>query len=88
MNVIQEKMPPGSSEKIHVHRKAQQFFFVLAGEAILEAGGREAVLHEREGVLVPPGVPHRIQNRSQRELDFLVTSQPPSHGDREDSILI
>jgi len=85
INVIQEKMPPGSSETRHLHHKAQQFFYVLAGEAALEIDGRLVVLHEREGALVQPGSAHRMQNMSRRNLEILVTSEPPSHGDREDA---
>lgn len=84
LNVIQEKMPPGTSETRHLHHKAQQFFYVLAGDASLEVEGRVLVLHEREGALVPPGSRHRMQNRSKRDLEIVVTSEPPSHGDREE----
>jgi mannose-6-phosphate isomerase-like protein (cupin superfamily) len=85
INVIQERMPPGSSETRHLHHRAQQFFFVLAGEAVLEVDGRELTLHEREGALVPAGTAHRMQNRSKRDLEIVVTSEPPSHGDREEA---
>lgn len=85
LNVIQERMPPGSSETRHRHRKAQQFFYVLNGEAALDLDGRVLVLHAAEGALVPAGAAHRMQNRSGRDLEFLVTSEPPSHGDREEA---
>jgi mannose-6-phosphate isomerase-like protein (cupin superfamily) len=84
LNVIEERMPPGTSEVRHLHRKAQQFFFVLSGEATLEVDGRLLTLHEKESALVPPGTPHQMQNRSGRNLEFLLTSEPPSHNDRED----
>ena len=87
INIIQEKMPPGTSETRHLHRKAQQFFYVLAGEASLEIDGRVVVLHAHEGALVSPGSPHRMQNMSKRDLEFVVTSEPPSHGDREEAPL-
>jgi len=85
INIIQERMPPGSSETRHLHHKAQQFFYVLSGEAALEVDGRLLVLREHEGALVQPGSAHRMQNMSKRDLEILVTSEPPSHGDREDA---
>ncbi len=85
LNIIHEKMPPGTSETRHLHHKAQQFFYVLAGEAALEVEGRVLVLHERESVLVPPGSRHRMLNRSSRDLEIVVTSEPPSHSDREEA---
>jgi mannose-6-phosphate isomerase-like protein (cupin superfamily) len=87
LNIIQEKMPPGTSETRHLHRKAQQFFYVLAGEAALEIDGHVVVLHAHEGALVSPGSLHRMQNMSKRDLEFVVTSEPPSHGDREEAPL-
>ena len=78
-------MPPGTSETRHLHRKAQQFFYVLSGEAALEIDGRLVVLHQREGALVQPGSTHRMQSMSKRDLEILVTSEPPSHGDREEA---
>jgi mannose-6-phosphate isomerase-like protein (cupin superfamily) len=85
INVIQEKMPPATSEARHLHHKAQQFFYVLKGEAALEINGRELTIHVGEGALVPPGSAHRMQNKSKIDLEILVTSEPPSHGDREEA---
>jgi len=34
LSVIQECVPPGGTETRHVHQQAQQFFFVLSGEAV------------------------------------------------------
>lgn len=82
LSVIHERMPPGAAEVRHYHVKARQFFFVLSGTATLEVGGHREVLREHEGVEVPPGLPHQMLNESDREVEFIVVSQPPSHGDR------
>ena len=85
LHIIQETMPPGTTETRHLHHKAQQFFFVLKGEATLEVDGHVLLLREHQGTRVPPGVAHQMQNHSGSELQFLVTSEPPSHGDREEA---
>jgi mannose-6-phosphate isomerase-like protein (cupin superfamily) len=85
LHIIQESMPPGTSETRHLHHRAQQFFYVLRGEAALDVNGQVLLLRDNEGAWVPPGTPHRIQNLSKSELQFLVTSEPPSHGDREEA---
>jgi mannose-6-phosphate isomerase-like protein (cupin superfamily) len=85
LHIIQETMPADTSETRHLHRTAQQFFFVLKGEATLEVDGQILVLREREGVRVAPGAAHQMRNDSGSELQFLVTSEPPSHGDREEA---
>jgi mannose-6-phosphate isomerase-like protein (cupin superfamily) len=77
-----ETMPPGSSEIRHLHRQAWQFFFVLRGEATLEVNQKVSVLKTDHGMEVLPGVPHQIFNKSEQELEILVISKPPSHGDR------
>ena len=82
LSVIQERMPPGTCEIRHVHQRSRQFFFVLAGEAILEVDGCEHRFIAHQGLEVAPGIAHQIFNRSKENLHFLVISQPPSHGDR------
>jgi mannose-6-phosphate isomerase-like protein (cupin superfamily) len=82
LSVIEEQMPAGTSEVLHYHGRAQQFFFVLSGEAVMEVEGCEIQLVAREGLRILPGVPHRIRNESKEPVQFLVVSQPPSHGDR------
>ncbi len=82
LTVIQERMPPGTAETFHKHTRAHQFFFVLAGLAVMEHGGVASTLTAGTGLEVPPGVPHRILNNSDSDLEFLVTSVPPSHVDR------
>jgi mannose-6-phosphate isomerase-like protein (cupin superfamily) len=82
LSVIHERMPPGSAEVRHAHHAARQFFFALEGTATLEIAGRIVVLHPQQGLEVPPGVPHQMRNESDGPIEFLVISQPPSHGDR------
>jgi mannose-6-phosphate isomerase-like protein (cupin superfamily) len=82
LSVIRERMPPGTAEVRHLHNRARQFFFVIAGTATFELGGSNHEIHGGEGLEVPPGVPHQISNRDAEPLEFLVVSQPHSHGDR------
>ena len=82
VSVIQETMPLGSNEIRHLHRQAWQFFFVLRGKATLEINQKVFVLKTFHRMEVLPGVPHQIFNESEQELEILVISKPPSHGDR------
>jgi mannose-6-phosphate isomerase-like protein (cupin superfamily) len=81
-SVIEEQMPPGACEVLHYHGRAQQFFFVLSGEAVMEVEGCGIRLTACEGLHILPGVPHQLRNESKEPVHFLVISQPPSHGDR------
>jgi mannose-6-phosphate isomerase-like protein (cupin superfamily) len=85
LSVIQERMPAGTAEARHFHNRAQQFFYVLAGEAVMVVDGRTMVLSAGEGIWIPAGTSHQMRNDSGAEVHFLVISHPPSHGDRQDA---
>jgi mannose-6-phosphate isomerase-like protein (cupin superfamily) len=87
LSVIQERMPPGSSEVRHRHASARQFFFLLEGALEIEIAGDLVRLGPQQGVEVPPGVPHQVRTRFASPADFIVVSQPPSHGDRVEAPL-
>jgi mannose-6-phosphate isomerase-like protein (cupin superfamily) len=76
-------MPPGTAEINHFHEKARQFFYVLAGVAVLDVNGVAAELHPGDGTEIAPGVPLQMKNGGSGNVEFLVVSQPHSHGDRE-----
>lgn len=82
LSVIEECMPPGTSEARHFHSNARQFFFVLDGELTIEVEGGDVVLRPREGIEIHPGQRHQATNRGASAVRMLVISQPPSHGDR------
>ncbi|MBS4174705.1 cupin domain-containing protein [Bacillus sp. FJAT-49736] len=82
LSVIHERVPAHTSEVRHYHQHSRQFFFVLSGSAVLELNGERINLNKGEGVEVPPLLPHQMKNESNGEIEFLVISQPHSHGDR------
>ncbi|MHC3994172.1 cupin domain-containing protein [Thiomicrolovo sp. ZZH C-3] len=85
LSVIRERVPKGSSETRHLHNKAEQFFYVLSGTATLEVSDEIFTLHPGEGFHIPAGTPHTLSNAHAQDLEFLVVSTPPSHGDRIDA---
>lgn len=84
LSIIHEKMPPGSSENLHYHNNAQQFFYILKGSAVFEVENETFKVHNGQGFYIPPKKKHRIFNESDQALEFIVTSEPKSHGDRID----
>jgi mannose-6-phosphate isomerase-like protein (cupin superfamily) len=82
LNIIEELMPPGTQEERHFHAKARQFFFVLEGELSMEVEHHDFVLCPGQGLEIAPGEHHQAMNRSEHSMRMVVTSQPPSHGDR------
>lgn len=84
LHVIRELVPPGGSEHRHFHAKAQQFFFILSGSAVMELEGRDFPLEAGDGIHVPAGKPHQFKNPYGTAVEFLVISNPTTRGDRTD----
>ena len=84
LSIIEERMPPHTAERRHFHHKADQFFYVLSGEAQMEIEGQMFTLSPRNGIFIEHGRPHRISNKSDQEVTFLVISRPTTRGDRQE----
>ena len=84
LSVIQERMTSRTSERKHYHNISQQLFFILKGTATFDIEGEEFVVSSHESMHVPKGIKHFIANRGKHDLEFLVISEPKSHGDRID----
>ena len=82
LSVIEERMPPATREARHRHAHARQFFYVLSGVLTMEVEGTRHRLEARAGIEIPPGAAHQALNESSGDVEFLVVSTPPSHGDR------
>jgi mannose-6-phosphate isomerase-like protein (cupin superfamily) len=82
LSVIQERMPPGTSEQLHYHERAQQVFFILSGEATFEVEGVSTTVMSNQAIHVLPNARHRILNNGHADLHFLVISEPKTQGDR------
>ena len=82
LSIIKERMPPGTREAKHYHQTANQFFYILEGEATIELESKTFVLRPSEGLYIKAGQVHTIRNNLDEDLLFIVTSSPHSHGDR------
>lgn len=61
LHIIQESVPPGKSEHRHLHSVAQQFFFILTGQTIMEVEGQDYPLSVGEGIHI--GLDNPINSR-------------------------
>lgn len=82
LSVIEELMPPNTSENRHYHSKSQQFFRILKGIATFEIGEEAVEVSSGKGIHIPAGIKHLIQNKQAEELEFLVISRPSTRNDR------
>lgn len=82
LSVKQESMVPGTSEKLHYHEKAQQFFYLLKGVATFELEGIHYTVKAGEGIHIAPGIKHRVLNNGSEAIEFILSSQPSTANDR------
>lgn len=82
VSVKQEKMPAGTSEKLHYHKVAEQFFYMLKGEAVFYINEEKFSVIQGASVSIEPGSKHFISNESAEEIEFLVISLPSADHDR------
>jgi mannose-6-phosphate isomerase-like protein (cupin superfamily) len=75
LSVKQERMPPGTREKLHFHTNAQQFFFILKGSATFYVDDVCVMVAEQKGLFIKPQTKHFIANETDEPLDFLVISR-------------
>ncbi len=74
--LVVEIFAPGGATPPNTHRRAQEVFFVLAGEGVALAGGEETPLRPGDALLVPPGVEHVIRNTGAGKLYCLTLMAP------------
>jgi mannose-6-phosphate isomerase-like protein (cupin superfamily) len=80
--VVQETMPPGTSEVRHFHVRSRQVFYVLAGTLTIERAGEIFTLHARDGLEIEPGTVHVVSNLSRENTEFLAIASPTTKGGR------
>ena len=82
MSIKLESMPAGTEEVLHYHQQAQQFFYITEGKAFFEVDDVILIVHKGEGLHIEAGQKHRIMNKEESTLDFIVYSQPSTKNDR------
>jgi putative monooxygenase len=55
-------LAPGERIAEHYHPYSEEFLYVTAGTIVAELDGIAHVLHERDALLIPPHVRHRLRN--------------------------
>jgi putative monooxygenase len=56
-------LAPGERIAEHYHPYSEEFLCVVEGEITVELDGEPHPLREREGMLIPPKVRHRLRNQ-------------------------
>jgi len=58
---------PGDKISEHYHPYSEEFLYVVKGRIIARLDGTPHEIHERQGLLIPINVRHRLMNESDEE---------------------
>ena len=84
-SLAEATLAPGARTEPHAHPRAEEIYYVLQGIGRMTVGTEERDVGRGDGVLIPPGTRHTIQNIGAEPLVFLCCCAPPySH---EDTVL-
>ena len=67
---------PGFGPPLHLHFLQEEWFQIMQGEFIFEAGGEQHRMTPGMSILVPRLVPHRFQNIGSSTGKVLILAQP------------
>jgi mannose-6-phosphate isomerase-like protein (cupin superfamily) len=74
--------PPGfAGVPLHIHRDAEEAFYVLSGRLAVQADGRRVDAEAGAFVLVPRGTVHAIANPGAAEVRWLTLISPAERGE-------
>ncbi len=77
--------PDGETEE-HYHPRSEEIYYILRGQGLMFLEGERREVGPGDGILIPPGTRHSIQNIGQEPLVFLCCCAPRySH---EDTVLV
>ena len=76
LSMIDMKARPGVIVPAHIHRDAEELFYMLEGELLIKVGSGELTAGPGDLVVVPRGVVHAHRNRAQVPTRWLTLFSP------------
>lgn len=75
-SVAYVEIPPGKSSLLHFHKKSEESYYILKGEAQIILGDEQETIMEGECVLIPSLKKHQIINIGSETLKFIAVCIP------------
>jgi quercetin dioxygenase-like cupin family protein len=76
LGLVEATVPPGGGPIAHVHTRANEAFYVLAGEVELLDGDRTFIARTGDFAFIPRGIRHRFKNTGVRDVLLLFLFTP------------
>jgi mannose-6-phosphate isomerase-like protein (cupin superfamily) len=83
-SLAEATLPPGGATEAHRHPRTEEIYYILRGRGRMRVGDETRAVGPGDGILIPPGRRHQIQNSGAEPLVFLCCCAPPyDHDDTE-----
>lgn len=84
-SLAEATLAPGAATEPHRHPTTEEIYYVLRGAGRMTVGMEQREVGPGDGILIPPGARHTIENIGAEPLVFLCCCAPPyAH---EDTVL-
>jgi mannose-6-phosphate isomerase-like protein (cupin superfamily) len=84
-SLAEATVPPGGETGEHYHPRTEELYYFVAGAGRMRLGEEEADVRAGDCVVIPPGTPHKLWNRSPEPL-VLLCCCAPAYSD-EDTVM-
>ncbi len=71
MNVGVDWLEPGETHLLHSHAEAEEWYYVVRGEAMFRVDDTEQRCGPGTGIFIPAGAKHRVHNHGRETCEFL-----------------
>lgn len=79
MQIVLMNIPAGEDIPMEVHKNITQSIFIKNGLGIATIGNKYYPLSDGISIVIPPGVPHRIESVGKKPLKLYTIYTPPEH---------
>ena len=76
-SLAEATLPPGAATEAHRHPHTEEIYYILRGTGRMTVGTEHRGVGPGDGILIPPGTRHTIQNVGREPLVFLCCCAPP-----------
>ncbi len=85
-SLAEATVPPSGATAAHFHRTSEELYLFTAGEGLMSLGEERFDVVAGDCVTIPPGVEHKLWNRSESRPLVLLCSCSPAYS-HEDTVL-
>ncbi|HXG24330.1 MAG TPA: cupin domain-containing protein [Chthonomonadales bacterium] len=85
-SLAEATLPPGARTEAHYHPNTEEIYYILSGAGRIRMGEEERTVGPGDGIAIPPGEPHQMENTGSTALVFLCCCVPAY--EHEDTVMV